>query len=130
MSARRHPCPCCGHLVFDREPGSHQYCPICRWEDNLVQLRFPRMPGAANTVSLQEGQSNYIAMGAAEKRRRSEVRRPTDDDRIDVGWRVLNPRLDNPEQPVRGVDYSESYPEEDPTVLYYWRETYWRRLSS
>lgn len=35
------PCPCCGYLVFDREPGFHQVCPICGWEDDLSQLRFP-----------------------------------------------------------------------------------------
>ena len=30
----------------------------------------------------------------------------------------------------RGIDYANSYPLNDTTVLYYWRATYWRRLAS
>ena len=37
---------------------------------------------------------------------------------------------DNIEEPAAGIDYAESYPTDDPTVLYYWRSTYWRRLVS
>jgi hypothetical protein len=25
----RYPCPCCGYLVLDEEPGSYEICPIC-----------------------------------------------------------------------------------------------------
>jgi hypothetical protein len=25
----QYPCPCCGFLVFDEEPGSFSICPIC-----------------------------------------------------------------------------------------------------
>lgn len=56
--AARFPCPCCGHRVFDREPGCHQICPICGWEDDLSQLRFALIPGSSNTVSLREAQIN------------------------------------------------------------------------
>jgi hypothetical protein len=35
--------------------GSYDICPICGWEDDVSQLRFPRMHGA-NKVSLIEGQ--------------------------------------------------------------------------
>lgn len=125
-----YPCPCCGYKVFGREPGNHEVCPICHWEDNLVQLRFPTMPGAANVVSLADGQKNFAAFGAAEKRYIRDVRAPTGEDEHDKGWRMLNPDSDNPEEPVRGIPYADSYPERDPTVLYYWRPTYWRRLVS
>ena len=50
------PCPCCGFLVFD-EVGSFDNCPVCRWEDDLSQLRFPRETGA-NRVALIEAQQN------------------------------------------------------------------------
>jgi hypothetical protein len=52
LALEKFPCPCCGHLVHDREPGFHQTCPICGWEDDLSQLRFPLMPGSSNTVCL------------------------------------------------------------------------------
>jgi hypothetical protein len=51
-------------------------------------------------------------------------------DRREDQWRLLDPNIDNIEEPKRGVDYSESYPESGTTVLYYWRPTYWRRLQS
>ena len=40
------PCPSCGHLVFDEEPGSYSICPVCGWEDDLSQLRFVTTGGA------------------------------------------------------------------------------------
>ncbi|MGF1642921.1 MAG: CPCC family cysteine-rich protein [Thiotrichales bacterium] len=126
----RFPCPCCGYLVFEREPGSHQVCPICYWEDNLVQLRFPLMAGAANHVSLLEGQRNFGEFGAAERRHANDTRAPFTDEVRESGWRLLDPDLDNPEEPRRGTNYADSYPERDPTVMYYWRPSYWRRFSS
>ena len=117
-------------MVFEREPGSHQVCPICHWEDNLVQLRFPNMPGAANAVSLVIGQQNFKAFGATERRFLNDVRAPTTDDDLDADWRAFNPSRDNAEEPRRGVNYADSYPEVDFTVLYYWRPSYWRRQVS
>jgi len=54
-----YPCPCCGYLVFGDLPGSYGICPICFWEDDLSQLRFP-MTGGANHVTLVDGQRNFI----------------------------------------------------------------------
>jgi hypothetical protein len=125
-----YPCPCCGYLVFTEQPGSHQRCPICLWEDNLVQLRFPTMPGAANQVSLLDAQQNFDECGAAERRNRVLARPAMRDERREGEWRPLDERRDNIEEPRRGVDYADSYPEQDTTVLYYWRATYWRRLVS
>ena len=127
---RLFPCPCCGFRVFEHEPGSHKICPICFWEDNLVQLRFPLMAGAANHVSLVEGQQNFKRIGAAERRHRHAVRPPMEIDDRDADWRELDLARDNPEVPRRGVKYADSYPETDPTVLYYWRPTYWRRFNA
>lgn len=124
------PCPCCGYLVFEQMPGSHHVCPICYWEDNLVQLRFPLMPGAANSVSLYRAQQNFQQCGSAEKRKFGEVRAPFESERKDSSWRMLDPRIDNIEEPQSGIAYADTYPEQDSSVLYYWRATYWRRLSS
>jgi hypothetical protein len=122
------PCPVCGYLVFDMQPGSHHRCPICCWEDNLVQLRFPLMPGGPNSVSLEKAQHNFAEFGAAERRHAGMGRRPVGEHR-DSAWRPLDPERDNVEQPARGIDYSDSYPTRDTTVLYYWSDHYWRRVS-
>ncbi|MBD3620458.1 MAG: hydrolase [Chromatiales bacterium] len=129
-TGQKYPCPCCGYLVFTTQPGSYQTCPICLWQDNLAQLRFPLMPGAANTVSLERGQQNFVACQAAEKRNSGLTRAPIEAERRDPLWRPLDPSQDNIEEPQRGIDYADSYPIQDTTVLYYWRDTYWRRYSS
>lgn len=123
-----YPCPCCGHLVFRREPGGHEVCPICLWEDELAQLRFPLMPSISNGVSLSAAQQNYLRYGVAQHKNRGLSRRPVEGERVDPDWRPLDPEMDNIEQPRRGEDYALSYPWRDRTVLYYWRPTYWRRL--
>ena len=124
------PCPCCGYRVFARQPGSSERCPVCLWEDDLAQLRFPRLPGSANHVSLEDAQHNFAEFGTAERRYRGEGREPLDLEARDRGWRPLDPTRDNIEEPQRGIEYGDSYPLADTTVLYYWRETYWRRLAS
>lgn len=124
------PCPVCGHLVHKRMPGNHKLCPICGWEDDLVQLRFPLMECSANAVSLQRAQNNYAQIGVAEKRKLGSTRAPNELDTKDEGWRPLDAKIDNIEEPHRGEDYSLTYPWEDTTVLYYWRESYWRRFNA
>lgn len=132
MSMERHkfPCPCCGYRVFGRQPGSNEKCPICLWEDDLAQLRFPRLPGSANHVSLEDAQHNYFEFGVAERRNRGGGRAPLDVEPRAAGWRPLDPARDNLEEPQGGIEYGDSYPLSDTTVLYYWRTTYWRRLAS
>ena len=129
MDATRYPCPCCGYLVFVKGPGSYSVCPICFWEDDIVQLRFVHFSGGANRPSLVQAQENYRVFGAMEQRFRHLVREPRPDEQRDVGWRPLDPIRDNTEEPIPGYDYSRSYPS-DLTVLYYWRETYWRAPSA
>jgi predicted nucleic acid-binding Zn-ribbon protein len=126
----QYPCVCCGHLVHDQVPGSHKTCPICGWEDDLAQLRVPEMPGSSNTVSLAEAQGNYRAYGASERRNRGRTREPLDDDPRESAWRPVDVERDNIERPRRGIDYADSYPWPDTTVLYYWRSSFWRRLAS
>jgi hypothetical protein len=33
-------------LVFEEGPGSYDNCPVCGWQDDLVQVRFPEMSAA------------------------------------------------------------------------------------
>ncbi len=95
-----------------------------------MQLRFPTMPGSCNRVSLEEGQRNFLAYGAAERRYLGATRAPVEGEPIEAGWRPLDARIDNIEEPQRGQNYAETYPYEDTTLLYYWRATYWRRMAS
>jgi hypothetical protein len=78
---------------------------------------------------LLHAQENYSECGAAEKRKVTEAREPLSEERRDDEWRPIDPQKDNIEIPARGLDYKNSYPE-DTTVLYYWRQNYWRKLVS
>jgi Cysteine-rich CPCC len=118
-----YPCPCCGHLVHDGGPGSHLICPICYWEDDLVQLRWPLLVDGANRPSLMEAQKHYRNAGVSEGRFANSVRRAAIDEPIDEGFRPIDLAIDNFE--VSSVQ-DEPWPG-DRTDLYWWRPTYWRR---
>ena len=118
------PCPCCGYLTSSG-PGSHDICPICDWEDDLSQLRFPETRGA-NRVTLVEAQANYVTIGAKASDQQVYVRSASADDARDPWWRPLDPTLDDIKHPIPGVDYGTSYPS-DRTELYYWRTKHLRR---
>ncbi len=81
-------------------------------------------------VSLEQAQHNYRSFGTAERRKIGGARTPLEGEKRESGWRPLDPEHDNVEEPQRGIDYADSYPLADTTVLYYWRPTYWRRLAS
>ena len=72
-----YPCPCCGNLTLDEEsPGSFDICPVCYWEDDLVQFNDPTYSGGANKVSLEVARKNYLEFGACEREFISLVRKP------------------------------------------------------
>jgi hypothetical protein len=117
------PCPCCGCLVFTEAPGSYDICPVCGWEDDVSQLRFPTAGGGANAVSLMEAQQLHrrgkqAKSSGALSQEQSPFGR-------EAAWRPVDPELDAFETPVAGLEYGASYPD-DATLLYYWRPTYWR----
>ena len=88
------------------------------------------MPGSSNTVSLETGQHNFAECGTAERRNVTTAHEPADGGKREEDWRPLDTQRDNIEEPQRGMNYGESYPLLDTTVLYYWRSTYLRRLVS
>jgi hypothetical protein len=83
-------CPCCSYRVFADAPGSYDICPICFWEDDIVQLAFPGLAGGANKCSLFEGQQNFEKIGACEERIKAYVRPAKDTDLRDSEWRPLD----------------------------------------
>lgn len=117
----RYPCPCCGYLVFDEPPGSGDICLICFWEDDAEQLRFPTLEDATNVVSLMQAQSGYAQYGAIEERFAGDVRKPSAEDTRDPEFRPIEASDD-----FEAPGATEPGPE-DPSALYYFRATFWRR---
>ncbi|WP_037885880.1 CPCC family cysteine-rich protein [Streptomyces sp. NRRL S-646] len=121
----KYPCVCCGHLTMDEPPGSYQICPVCFWEDDAIQLRWPDYSGGANRPSLIEAQENYEAFGACAERSVEHVRPPEDDEPMDPSWRPIDPERDRFEP--GGIQLA-AWPN-DRTVLYWWRyrnTDFWR----
>lgn len=116
------PCPCCGYLQFSEPPGSYELCAICFWEDDAVQLRWPDYAGGANKPSLEEAQDAYANNGVSERRHKQYVRRASEGDTRDEGWRPIDRSVDRFEP--RGSRIEE-WPS-DMTSLYWWRPTFWR----
>ena len=87
-----YPCPCCGYLTFPRF-GSYDVCPICNWEDDIAQLRFPDVVGA-NRVSLISAQRNYAQFGVSNESAKSRVRPALPTDARDAAWRPIDLAVD------------------------------------
>lgn len=126
MTEPRHrwPCPCCGHLVHDDQPGSHHICPVCFWEDDLVQLRWPLRSGGANRPSLVDAQKNYLTLGVSDERFAKKVREPNIDEPLEDGFRPVDLSVDDFEE----TSVHERPWPEDREVLYWWRPTFWLRV--
>ena len=111
-----YPCPACGFQVFDEPPGSYDICPICGWEDDDVQLRFPGMTGGANKQSLFEYQRSFLRGVPIDVQERKGYRR-------DPAWRPLNLKecIASEKAPRTGLDYFQAAAE-GPYDEYYWRK--------
>lgn len=108
-----YPCPCCGFLVFTEPSGSYEICPVCDWEDDHVQMRFPTMAGGANKKSLWEAQQHLLKQIPVDiKNHEGFVR--------DHAWRPLRPQEcdDASVQPKDGQQYFNKASES--SVDYYW----------
>ncbi|MGQ0841426.1 CPCC family cysteine-rich protein [Actinokineospora sp.] len=101
VTEKRFPCPCCGRVVHAQEPGSQGVCPVCFWEDDIVQLASPEFADGANRISLIQAQRNYQVYAACELRFRSKVRYADVDEPLDFGFRYIDldhDRFDSPRQ--------------------------------
>jgi hypothetical protein len=124
-----YPCPVCGYLVFDGPPGSYNVCPICYWEDDIVQLAFPLMEGGANRISLYDAQKEFDRYGASESRFVERVRAPVQADRRDPQWRQFEPMHDPHLDWECEADRERWKVSYNGTGLYYWRKDYWLAAS-
>ncbi len=106
-----YPCPACGFQTFDSSIGSYDICPICNWEDDEVQHRFPKMRGGANNQSLYEWQQELLKILPAEIEETQGFYR-------DVNWRPL--RIEDCDAKEFGLEYFQE-PDEIITK-YYWQK--------
>jgi len=113
--------------VFCEPPGSYDICPICFWEDDVVQLAFPDLAGGANKCSLIEGQRNFAAIGACELRVQSHVRAPNDSEARNAAWRPLDPERDRFLKWGSKEDGQrwDAVKDLGGVCLYYWLPEYW-----
>lgn len=120
-----YPCPVCGHFVFDNPPGSFALCPICWWEDDIVQLGFPMMSGGANQPSLYEAQQEFLRSGAHDLIFIPHVRSPNESDQRDPDWYPFDPARDSHLDWESQRDTGLWRKADRKGSLYYWREDYW-----
>lgn len=118
-----YPCSCCGHRVFADPPGSSYICPVCFWEDDLLQVRWPLFDGGANKRTLLRAQRDYAAFGASQDRMRGHVRPPEPGEEPPGAWRVIDLAEDDFEETLEA---ERRWPD-DRTVLYWWSDRFWRR---
>ena len=72
-----YPCACCFYLTrSEEEPGSHEICPVCFWQDDAVGLRDKWEAVGPNAVSLRDARHNFDRFGACEERFVDDVRAP------------------------------------------------------
>ena len=79
-------CACCGYQVII---GTHEICPICGWEKDLVQEDHPDDADGANKISLRRAQCNFIEFCARDKKVLPYCRKPEARELRDPTWKPL-----------------------------------------
>ena len=51
-------CPVCGQYTFEHA-GDYDICPVCNWEDDLIQLDDPDEEGGANHMSMNQAREAW-----------------------------------------------------------------------
>jgi len=111
------PCAACGFRVFARAPGSYAMCPVCGWEDDEVQLRFPGSRVGANALGLAGHQRLALVRAPLGTMSHEEYER-------DPEWRPVREEeaLEMGEHPDPGRAYFEAIGEVKRPA-YYWIKT-------
>ena len=53
-------CPICGKHIFEIE-GDFAICPMCAWQNDIVQYYEPNYEGGANKMSQNEYRENWLS---------------------------------------------------------------------
>lgn len=73
-------CPCCRYFTLEKI-SENDICPVCFWEDDPYQKKFPDEEDGPNHISLNQARKNYIEFGACEKEFIDNVRKPFNDEK-------------------------------------------------
>jgi Cysteine-rich CPCC len=114
----RFTCPSCGYLAFTEPLGSYEFCPVCGWQDDLFQLRFPNLAGGANRPCLIDAQRNYATLGTSDPQQTVRSALATAFSR-DPDWQPIDASRDRSQEMTPG-EIGDTY-ERDSTIYYYWR---------
>ena len=77
MSIMKFRCFCCGYktLVRDSSQPTFEICPVCFWENDLIQNANPQYSGGANLLNLNQAKIKYKQFGAIEEQFIDKVRK-------------------------------------------------------
>lgn len=81
----KYTCPCCGYKTLDSEH-EQDICPICYWEDDIMQFLDPDFEDGSNEISLRQAQKNFIEFGASQREMLTYTRKPYNLDVKDKDW--------------------------------------------
>ena len=68
-------CYCCGNYTL--EDDSDDICPVCWWQDDIIQREEPDYTGGPNHgISLNVAKQNFRLFGVIDKEYIKDVRKP------------------------------------------------------
>lgn len=73
-------CPCCEYFTLN-SISQNDICPVCFWEDDWHQKKFPDDEDGPNHISLNQARKNYAEYGVCEKQFIDNVRKPFHDEK-------------------------------------------------
>jgi hypothetical protein len=74
-------CSCCGNLTVLKPASENpEICPVCAWQDDIVQSKNPDFVGKPNGVSLNQARVNYKKFKAKSRNSLKNVRDPRGDE--------------------------------------------------
>ena len=79
------PCACCGYRTLPGPSPSDEICPVCFWQDDIVNNRDTEVLGP-NHVTLSQARANFAEFGASEGRFVDLIRRPRADEGPPEPW--------------------------------------------
>jgi len=83
------PCACCGFYTMKLPPGSTDaVCPICAWEDDVVQFENSGFPGGPNNPSLRDARLNFDRCGTSDPESSRKTRKPLEAEGPRFAWRI------------------------------------------